>query len=34
MIKQLASMKIETKQIAKAANMTEEEVKQILNEEK
>ena len=32
MIKQLASMKIETKQIAKAANMTEEEVKKILDE--
>ncbi len=32
MIKQLASMKIEIKQIAKAANMTEEEVKKILNE--
>ena len=31
MIKQLASMKIEIKQIAKAANMTEEEVKKILN---
>ena len=32
MIKQLASMKIEIKQIAKAANMTEEEVKKILDE--
>ena len=34
MIKQLASMKIEIKQIAKVANMTEEEVKKILNEKK
>ena len=32
MIKQLASMKIEIKQIAKAANMTEDEVKKILKE--
>ena len=32
MIKQLASIKMDVKQIAKVANMTEEEVKKIVNE--
>ena len=34
MIKQLASIKMDVEQIAKVANMTEEEVKKILDEEK
>lgn len=32
MIKQLASIKMDVKQIAMVANMTEEEVRQIVNE--
>ena len=34
MIKQLASIKMDVEQIAKVANMTEEEVKKILDQEK